>query len=101
MEGQLFSGLCFCKYLWHVWNRHYCRTVVPDWAADILQCFGPVVVAITLVINIRLPFIITTGLAVVSIILIMCFSPKKVKEIDDKYRLAAGKPLDDALVGRK
>jgi hypothetical protein len=24
-----------------------------------------------------------------------------VKALDDKYRAAAGKPLDDALVGRK
>jgi hypothetical protein len=27
--------------------------------------------------------------------------PEHIKAMDDKYRAAAGKPLDDALVGRK
>ena len=27
--------------------------------------------------------------------------PSHIKEMDDKYRAAAGKPLDDELVGRK
>jgi hypothetical protein len=31
----------------------------------------------------------------------LLFSAKHVKEKDDAYRAAAGKPLDDALVGRK
>ena len=31
----------------------------------------------------------------------LLFSAKHVKEKDDKYRQAAGKSLDDALVGRK
>ena len=33
--------------------------------------------------------------------LLFLFSARHIKEIDDKYREAAGKPLDDALVGRK
>ena len=36
-----------------------------------------------------------------ALVLVLCFKPTKVKEADDKYRVAAGKPLDDALVGRK
>ena len=40
-------------------------------------------------------------IAVISLVLILFFKPSKVKEADDKYRAAAGKPLDDALVGRK
>jgi len=31
----------------------------------------------------------------------LLFKPARVKKYDDKYRAAAGKPLDDALVGRK
>ncbi|MCF0228733.1 MAG: hypothetical protein HUJ76_03430 [Parasporobacterium sp.] len=44
------------------------------------------------------------GIAVAGVIATICialFSPKHVKETDDKYRKEAGKPLDDALVGRK
>ena len=37
----------------------------------------------------------------VSLVLILLFSVKHVKEVDDKYRAAAGKPLDDELSGRK
>ena len=44
-------------------------------------------------------FLLVAG--VVSIILLMLFKPTRVKTYDDQYRKAAGKPLDDALVGRK
>jgi len=37
----------------------------------------------------------------VSFVLLLLFKPARVKKYDDKYRAAAGKPLDDALVGRK
>ena len=46
-------------------------------------------------------FIFIAICGVIGIILMCMFSPAHVKEIDDKYRQAAGKPLDDALVGRK
>ena len=38
---------------------------------------------------------------ILCIVLTALFKPGHVKETDDKYRAAAGKPLDDALVGRK
>lgn len=44
---------------------------------------------------------IFAGIAVVSLVLMLLFSPKHVKAVDDKYREKAGKALDDALVGRK
>ena len=40
-------------------------------------------------------------IAVISLIMMFLFKPGRVKEYDDRYREAAGKPLDDALVGRK
>ena len=39
--------------------------------------------------------------AIISIICCLLFKPARVKAYDDKYRAAAGKPLDDVLVGRK
>ena len=47
------------------------------------------------------PFIFVAIAGVVSVILILLFKPSNVKKVDDKYRAAAGKPLDDVLVGRK
>ena len=38
---------------------------------------------------------------VISLIMLLLFKPARVKKYDDKYRTAAGKPLDDVLVGRK
>ena len=38
---------------------------------------------------------------IITLVLILCFKPANVKAVDDKYRAAAGKELDDALVGRK
>lgn len=70
--------------------------------ANILQCIGPMMVAMTLnAVGIHMPFIITAVLAAICFVLILCFKPARVKSTDDKYRTAAGKPLDDALVGRK
>lgn len=37
----------------------------------------------------------------IGLVLAILFKPARVKKYDDKYRQAAGKPLDDALVGRK
>jgi len=38
---------------------------------------------------------------IVALVLMLAFNPKSIKARDDKYRAKAGKPLDDALVGRK
>ena len=31
----------------------------------------------------------------------LLYKPSHIKAMDDKYRAAAGKPVDDELVGRK
>ena len=46
-------------------------------------------------------FIFLAVAGVISLIMLLLFKPARVKKYDDKYRAAAGKPLDDALVGRK
>lgn len=70
--------------------------------ANIIQCAGPLLFAISIAASqtVTLPFWITAVIAVISLILILCFKPAKVKEIDDRYREKAGKLLDDALDGR-
>ena len=70
--------------------------------ANILHAFGATIFATTIAaISVKAPFVITAIVSVVCLVLIICFKPAKVKAADDKYRAAAGKPLDDALVGRK
>ncbi len=46
-------------------------------------------------------FILVGVCGVVALVCMLLFSPKHIKKTDDAYRAAAGKPLDDALVGRK
>ena len=70
--------------------------------ANIIQCAGPMMFAILIAaVNVKAPFIVTAVIAVISLVLVLCFKPANVKACDDKYREAAGKPLDDELVGRK
>ena len=70
--------------------------------ANVIQCLGPMMFAMTIaMISVKAPFIITAVIAVISLVCILCFKPSNVKACDDKYRAKAGKPLDDALVGRK
>jgi len=38
---------------------------------------------------------------IIATVLILLYNPMSIKVRDDKYREKAGKPLDDALVGRK
>ena len=91
------------------WRREDFSTVfaVVNPIANVLQCVGPTMVAMTIGIGaaqgmgVTLPFWITAVIAVISLIMILAFKPAKVKDTDDKYRAAAGKPLDDVLVGRK
>ena len=44
-------------------------------------------------------FVLISG--IVALVVMLIHKPSHIKEMDDKYRAAAGKPLDDALVGRK
>ena len=90
------------------WRREDFSTVFAavNPIANILQCVGPTMVAMTIGIGfangmgVTLPFWITAAIAVISLIMILAFKPANVKATDDKYRAAAGKPLDDALAGR-
>lgn len=71
--------------------------------ANLINAFGPAVVGIIMGVtgsHIGV-FTVIAILGIVSIILCCLFSAKHVKEKDDAYRAAAGKKLDDALVGRK
>ncbi len=44
-------------------------------------------------------FVLVCG--IIALILMILFKPAAIKARDDKYRAAVGKPVDDALVGRK
>ena len=71
--------------------------------ANILASSGPMVIArlIATKMGYNAIFLVTGIIGVICIVLAALFSPAHIKETDDKYRAAAGKPLDDALVGRK
>ncbi len=73
--------------------------------ASLLSAFGPTIVAVLLfskgMPDVKSPFIFVLVAGVISVVLTLLFKPAKVKEVDDKYRSAAGKPLDDVLAGRK
>lgn len=70
--------------------------------ANLINAFGPMVVAVLLIgFGYQMLFGATAIAGVVCIVLMILFSGKHVKAKDDKYREAAGKPVDDALEGRK
>ena len=71
--------------------------------ANLLNCIGPTVVAILIgtMLGTRAVFIGTGIAGAVGFVLCMMFNPSRIKKYDAKYRTAAGKTLDDALVGRK
>ena len=70
--------------------------------ANLICALGPVLIAILMIgFGYTMIFKVVAIMGVISIILMLLFSAKHVKEKDDKYREAAGKKLDDALVGRK
>ena len=85
------------------WRREDFSSVfgVVNPIANIIQALGPMMVAFTITKSVNTPFWIVAVIAVISLVMILCFKPASVKAVDDKYRAAAGKPLDDALVGRK
>ncbi len=73
--------------------------------SSLLSAFGPTIVAVLLFAkgmpDVKSPFVFVLVAGIISLILTALFKPANVKAADDKYRTAAGKPLDDALVGRK
>ena len=71
--------------------------------ANLINAFGPTIVAalIASTMGVKGVFMVTGIAAIISIICCLLFKPARVKAYDDKYRAAAGKPLDDVLVGRK
>ena len=71
--------------------------------ANFINAFGPTIVAalIATKLGTQAVFIVVGIAAIISIICCLLFKPARVKAYDDKYREAAGKPLDDVLVGRK
>lgn len=86
------------------WRREDFSTVfgVVNPVANIFQCAGPLMFSMLIaMVSVKAPFIATAVIAVISLILVLCFKPENVKKTDDKYRAAAGKALDDVLVGRK
>ena len=74
--------------------------------ANFINAFGPFIVAAVIgsdlmEAHVDRMFIASGIAAIISIICCLLFKPSRVKETDDIYRAAAGKPLDDVLVGRK
>ena len=71
--------------------------------ANLINAAGPTGVAILLYskLGYQAIFIAAAVTGAISIVLMLLFSTKHVKEVDDKYRTAAGKPLDDALANHK
>ncbi len=71
--------------------------------ANLVNAFGPAAVGILMGAtgSYVAVFTMVLVLGVLSVILVLCFSASHVKAKDDAYRTAAGKALDDALVGRK
>ena len=86
------------------WRREDFSSVfaVDNAIANLIQAFGPMLIANLLfgTAGVKGVFIACTIGGVVSVILMFLFSAKHVKETDDKYRAAAGKPLDDELAHR-
>ena len=70
--------------------------------ANLINAFGPMLIANLLfgAAGINGVFIACGIGGIISVILMFLFSAKHVKETDDKYRSAAGKPLDDELLSR-
>ena len=86
------------------WRREDFSSVfaVVNAIANLIQAFGPMLIANLLfgTAGVAGVFIACAIGGVISVILMFLFSPKSVKETDDKYRKAAGKALDDELAHR-
>lgn len=71
--------------------------------SNIFNAIAPTIVAILMVstMGVLAVFVFLAIAGGIGVLLMILFSGAHVKLIDDKYRKAAGKSLDDALVGRK
>ena len=70
--------------------------------ANLINALGPMLVAIIMISSgYNNVFTMSLVCGIISIIMLFLVSPAHIKAKDDKYREEAGKPLDDALVGRK
>lgn len=71
--------------------------------ANIFNAIAPTIVAALIfsVLGVTAVFIFLGVAGIVGLILMIAFSNGHIKTVDDKYRKAAGKPLDNALLGRK
>ena len=71
--------------------------------ANLICAIGPMMIGMIMGMTgtYTMIFTVCAIVGVVSLILMALFSAAHVKEKDDAYRKAAGKQLDDALVGRK
>ena len=71
--------------------------------ANLLSAVGPTVIAIAMFGfgGAKAVFTVIAVAGVIAIVLMLLFSAKNVKKVDDKRREKAGLALDDALVGRK
>ena len=70
--------------------------------ANVIQALGPMLIATLLVTkSLTSVYIFIFAFGIISLVCMLLFSAKHVRETDNKYREEAGKPLDDALVGRK
>ncbi|MGN1155613.1 MAG: MFS transporter [Agathobacter sp.] len=86
------------------WRREDFSSVfsVVNPVANIIQAVGPAVIAILMAMKGTVGvFGMIAVWGVLSVVLILVFSPKHIKKVDDKRREKVGKVLDDALVGRK
>ena len=71
--------------------------------SNIFNAIAPMIVAILIAsaMGVRAVFIFLLVAGIIGLVLMIAFNSSHVKNVDDAYRKAAGKPLDDALVGRK
>lgn len=76
--------------------------------SNIFEAAGPTIIIVLIgtggastLIGVRSVFIFLTIIGVIGVVLMCLFSKNHIKKLDDKYRAAAGKPLDDALADRK
>lgn len=70
--------------------------------ANIIQAAGPMIIAMLLYnLGYQMVYAAILVLGIISLLLVLLFSPAHIKKVDDALRTNAGKELDDALVGRK
>ncbi len=113
----LFVGLIFLAMFMGASSNYTVSAAVQYWriedfpsvfsvvnpVANLINAFGPTIVAalIATALGTAGVFVAIGVAGIIGGILALLFKPSRVKERDDKLRAAAGKPLDDVLVGRK